>query len=100
VASNYAIREAVRADVDLLVAFTRQEAEQAEGKTIDIDAIRRGVLGGFDDPPRATYWWRRTPSWRERCGRLDDADRGDTRGMGERRGVRAVRRPMESTRRP
>jgi hypothetical protein len=56
VASNYAIREAVRADVDLLVAFTRQAAEQVEGKTIDIDAIRRGVLGGFDDPPRATSW--------------------------------------------
>lgn len=54
--SDYTIRSAVIEDVDTLVAFTLQEAREAEGLEVNVDAVRRGVLGAFEDPPFATYW--------------------------------------------
>ncbi|NIM48608.1 MAG: GNAT family N-acetyltransferase [Gemmatimonadales bacterium] len=53
---GYRIREANRADLDTLVAFTLQEAREAEGAEKSIDAVRRGVQAGLEDPSRATYW--------------------------------------------
>jgi ribosomal protein S18 acetylase RimI-like enzyme len=46
----------VSADIDTLVAFTLQEAREAEGAEKDAAAVGRGVRAAFDDPPVATYW--------------------------------------------
>jgi ribosomal protein S18 acetylase RimI-like enzyme len=54
--TDYTIREADRADIDTLVAFTLQEARAAEGAEKDADAVRRGVQAGLEDPSVATYW--------------------------------------------
>jgi len=56
IGDDAAIRPARREDVDLLVAFTLAEALEAEGRTLDDVAARRGVEGAFADPPLATYW--------------------------------------------
>lgn len=53
---TYAIREAVASDIDTLISFTIQEAHEAEGIEPDADAVRRGVQGAFENPPRAAYW--------------------------------------------
>ncbi|HJR60890.1 MAG TPA: GNAT family N-acetyltransferase [Vicinamibacterales bacterium] len=54
--TTYKIRDAVQADIDTLVAFTVQEAYEAERIDSDEAAVRRGVQGGFRNPPLATYW--------------------------------------------
>lgn len=54
--SRYRIRKAVSSDIDSLVAFTLQEAREAEERVLDIEAATRGVRCAFDDPPLATYW--------------------------------------------
>jgi ribosomal protein S18 acetylase RimI-like enzyme len=56
VTADFKIREAVNADVETLVAFTLQEAFEAEGIHQDAEAVRRGVNGAFVKPPRSTYW--------------------------------------------
>jgi ribosomal protein S18 acetylase RimI-like enzyme len=53
---TYAIRDAVASDLETLVRFTLQEAREAEQIDIDEAAVRRGVQGGFQTPPVATYW--------------------------------------------
>lgn len=53
---GYTIRDAVSADIETLVAFTLQEAHDAEGIGQDVTGVRRGVGGAFEDPPRAAYW--------------------------------------------
>ena len=55
-ASDYAIRDAGRADIDTIVAFTLQEVREAEDKEPDLEAVSRGVRGGFEDAPHAAYW--------------------------------------------
>jgi L-amino acid N-acyltransferase YncA len=55
-ASDYTIREAGRADIETIVAFTLQEAREAEDIAPDLEAVSRGVGGGFEDVPRAAYW--------------------------------------------
>lgn len=52
----YTIRDAVSADISTLIAFTLQEAFEAEGVERDPAAVTRGVQGAFRDPPLATYW--------------------------------------------
>ena len=54
--ADYVVREATSADVSTLVAFTLQEAFEAEGVRKDPEGVRRGVEGAFEDPPQATYW--------------------------------------------
>ena len=61
VAPDYAIRAAVRTDIDTLVAFTLQEASEAEGIEADPEAVRRGVRAAFDEPLPAAYWVAETP---------------------------------------
>jgi ribosomal protein S18 acetylase RimI-like enzyme len=53
---GYTIRRAVPDDVDTLIAFTLQEAQEAEGIELDAAAVRHGVRGAFDNPSRATCW--------------------------------------------
>jgi GNAT superfamily N-acetyltransferase len=55
-AASYTIREATAADIDSLVAFTLQEAREAEGYEANEAAVRCGVEGGFGERPLATYW--------------------------------------------
>ncbi len=59
--ASYTIREAVSTDIETLVAFTVQEARDAEGLELDVPAVRRGVGGAFGDPPLAAYWVAETP---------------------------------------
>jgi ribosomal protein S18 acetylase RimI-like enzyme len=54
--SEYRIRAATRTDIETLLAFTLQEVYEAEGKEKDVDGVRRGVEGAFQDPPRSAYW--------------------------------------------
>ncbi len=60
-ATSYTIRPAVRSDVELLIKFTLQEGHEAEGSPKDEAAVRRGVEGGFVDPPLSTYWVAESP---------------------------------------
>lgn len=55
-APPYTIRGAVDEDVETLVAFTLQEAREAENLELDASAVRRGVRMALDDPRLATYW--------------------------------------------
>lgn len=49
-------RLATPADLDTLVSFTLAEAAEAEGRRIDEDTLRRGILAGLEDPTIARYW--------------------------------------------
>jgi GNAT superfamily N-acetyltransferase len=61
---DYSIREAASADIDTLIAFTLQEAQEAEGKEKELAAVKRGVRGAFEAPPLATYWVAEAPDGR------------------------------------
>ena len=54
--SDYSVRRAESTDLETIVAFTLEEAREAEGLDKDADVIRRGVSTGFEDPSIATYW--------------------------------------------
>lgn len=54
--SHYSIRQALSADSDTLIAFTLQEAREAEGLELDPEAVARGVRSAFEEPPAAAYW--------------------------------------------
>jgi ribosomal protein S18 acetylase RimI-like enzyme len=56
VATDYSIRLAAEADVEMLVDFTLREAAEAEGARLTIEQALRGVRGGFATPPCSTYW--------------------------------------------
>jgi GNAT superfamily N-acetyltransferase len=56
VSAGYRIRPARAEDVDVLVAFTLQEAHDAEGVSLDAAAVRRGVARALEDPALARYW--------------------------------------------
>lgn len=53
---DYRLRGANTDDLETIVAFTLEEAREAEGLDKDADAIRRGVSAGLEDPSVATYW--------------------------------------------
>ena len=55
-AAAYAIRPAIPADSETLVAFTLSEALDAERRTLNRAEVLRGVAGAFDTPPKARYW--------------------------------------------
>jgi ribosomal protein S18 acetylase RimI-like enzyme len=56
VTSDYTIRAATRADIATIIGFTLEEAREAEGGTLDANAVRRGVGAAFDHPLRGKYW--------------------------------------------
>jgi len=56
VAPPYTVRDATAADIDTLVAFTLQEAREAESYEANEAAVRRGVEGAFGERPFAMYW--------------------------------------------
>ena len=53
---SYPIRLAQPKDINTLVAFTLEEAREAEGLQADSSGVRRGIEAAFGTPPRATYW--------------------------------------------
>ena len=57
----YRMRLAKPADINVLVAFTMQEALEAEGTRTTEAAVRRGIEAAFSTPPRAVYWVVETP---------------------------------------
>jgi hypothetical protein len=86
-AASYTIREATAADIDCLVAFTLQEAREAEGYEANEAAVRCGVEGGFGErrlgPARRPH-----PQVRPRPPRLllgTHGDAGEATGGGDRR---------------
>jgi ribosomal protein S18 acetylase RimI-like enzyme len=50
------MRLARPSDIDTIVAFTLEEAYEAEGTRNSPEGVRRGVEGGFRAPPASTYW--------------------------------------------
>jgi ribosomal protein S18 acetylase RimI-like enzyme len=54
--SDYRLRRAVSTDLETIVAFTLEEAREAEGLEQDADGVRRGVEVGLENPSVATYW--------------------------------------------
>ena len=54
--ASYSIRDATPSDIDALVAFTLQEAREAESYDADVGAVRRGVEGAFGGRPFSRYW--------------------------------------------
>ena len=55
-ATRYTIRDALASDIDTLVAFTLQEAYEAEGVEQDVEAVTRGIRGAFAAPRPVVYW--------------------------------------------
>lgn len=53
---DYILREAASADLETIVAFTLEEAREAEGAVVDPEAVRRGIAAAFKDPPLSRYW--------------------------------------------
>jgi ribosomal protein S18 acetylase RimI-like enzyme len=56
VTPDYTIRYATAVDIETIVGFTLEEAREAEARTLDAQAVRRGVAAAFAHPPRAVYW--------------------------------------------
>ena len=56
VTTDYTIRRARLDDLDVLVEFTINEAQEAEGKVLLREAVTRGVRAAFEEPARASYW--------------------------------------------
>ena len=54
--STFTVRRATMTDLDTIAGFAAAEAANAEGRTLDADTLRRGVLAGLEDPSVATYW--------------------------------------------
>lgn len=46
----------------MIIALTLQEAREAESAETDLDAVRRGVCAGLNDPSVAVYWLAEAPS--------------------------------------
>ena len=50
------VRRASAADLSTLVAFTAQEAEEAEGLAKETSRLELGIKTALDDPSIAMYW--------------------------------------------
>lgn len=53
---NYFIRPATPDDINKIIEFTTQEAQESEGSVIDLVAVERGVSSAFCENPRSKYW--------------------------------------------
>lgn len=53
---SVSIRAAEPEDLDTLVAFTRQEAREAENRELDPDVVKRGVVVGLQAEGPSRYW--------------------------------------------
>jgi ribosomal protein S18 acetylase RimI-like enzyme len=53
---DYRLRRATPSDLETIVAFTLEEAREAERVEIEADGVRRGVQAGLEDPALSTYW--------------------------------------------
>jgi ribosomal protein S18 acetylase RimI-like enzyme len=54
--TGYSLRPATVSDLETIVAFTLEEAREAEGLEKDPRGVHRGVLAGLEDPSLATCW--------------------------------------------
>ena len=55
-ATDYTIREARLSDVQTLIAFTLEEAREAEAAALDVVAVTRGIQAAFESAPPVRYW--------------------------------------------
>lgn len=53
---NYFIRPATPDDINKIIEFTTQEAQESEGSVVDLVAVERGVSSAFSENPRSKYW--------------------------------------------
>jgi len=53
---DYGIRRAGLGDLEQLVKFTLSEAEEAEGRRLDVASARRGIRTALEDESVAAYW--------------------------------------------
>ena len=54
--TNYFIRPATPDDINKIIEFTTQEAQESEGTVIDLVAVECGVSSAFCENPRSKYW--------------------------------------------
>ncbi len=54
--AQYTIRPARPRDIETIVAFTLEEAREAEGVEHTPETVRRGVAAGLEEPSRAAYF--------------------------------------------
>lgn len=52
---NYFIRPATPDDINKIIEFTTEEAQESEGSVIDLVAVERGVSSAFSENPRSKY---------------------------------------------
>ena len=50
------IRKAKLSDIECIIEFQIQMAQETEGLKLDIAVVSRGVRGVFEQPRRGTYW--------------------------------------------
>jgi GNAT superfamily N-acetyltransferase len=50
------VRPATPADADVIVEFNRLLAQESEGKALELDRLRPGVLAGLADPHKGRYF--------------------------------------------
>ena len=50
------VRKATIDDLSILVDFTSQEAEEAEGSTKDLKQLEKGIRAALENPSVAEYW--------------------------------------------
>jgi len=53
---RWSVRAGKLTDADVLCAFNASMALETEGRALDADVLRRGVLGALGDPARARYF--------------------------------------------
>lgn len=49
------VRRAQPADIEVLVGFSASMARETEGRELDLDLLRNGTRGVFEDPARGFY---------------------------------------------
>ena len=54
-ANNITIRKATPQDIDAIVAFQQNMAQETEGKTLDADLLREGIEAMFGSPDKGFY---------------------------------------------
>jgi ribosomal protein S18 acetylase RimI-like enzyme len=80
VSPEYTIRDATRADIEVLIDFTLQEAREAEGLEADVENVRRDVHAAFENPPLAAYWVAETQDGRVGASTSVITERSDFHG--------------------
>lgn len=55
------VRDARETDLDTIIEFNAELAEETEGKALDRDVLTRGIRTALHDPDRLRYWVAESP---------------------------------------